>query len=70
MFDFSKEHILESVEGSLSRLKTDYLDTLLLHRPDTLVEPEEVAEAFMSLKKLEKYVILESLIKIQVRLNF
>ncbi|MCE2142154.1 aldo/keto reductase family oxidoreductase, partial [Streptococcus thermophilus] len=34
MFDFSKEHILESVEGSLSRLKTDYLDTLILHRPD------------------------------------
>jgi predicted oxidoreductase len=46
MFDFSKEHILESVEGSLKRLKTDYLDILLLHRPDTLVEPEEVAEAF------------------------
>ena len=46
MFDFSKEHILESVEGSLKRLKTDYLDVLLLHRPDALVEPEEVAEAF------------------------
>lgn len=45
-FDFSKEHILNSVEGSLKRLKTDYLDTLLLHRPDTLMEPEEVAEAF------------------------
>jgi predicted oxidoreductase len=45
-FDFSKEHILNSVEGSLKRLKTDYIDTLLLHRPDTLVEPEEVAEAF------------------------
>ena len=45
-FDFSKEHILEAVEGSLKRLKTDYLDTLLLHRPDALVEPEEVAEAF------------------------
>jgi predicted oxidoreductase len=46
MFDFSKEHILESVNGSLKRLKTDYLDILLLHRPDALVEPEEVAEAF------------------------
>jgi predicted oxidoreductase len=45
-FDFSKEHILNSVNGSLKRLKTDYLDVLLLHRPDTLMEPEEVAEAF------------------------
>lgn len=46
MFDFSKEHILQSVDGILKRLKTDYLDVLLLHRPDALVEPEEVAEAF------------------------
>lgn len=46
MFDFSKEHILESVDRILQRLKTDYLDVLLLHRPDTLMEPEEVAEAF------------------------
>ena len=46
MFDFSKEHILKSVDGILKRLKTDYLDVLLLHRPDALVEPEEVAEAF------------------------
>ncbi|MDR2903952.1 MAG: aldo/keto reductase, partial [Clostridiales bacterium] len=45
-FDFSKEHILASVDGILKRLKTDYLDILLLHRPDALVEPEEVAEAF------------------------
>jgi len=45
-FDFSKKHILNSVDGSLKRLKTDYLDILLLHRPDALVEPEEVAEAF------------------------
>jgi predicted oxidoreductase len=50
MFDFSKEHILESVDGILKRLKTDYLDILLLHRPDTLVEPEEVAEAFTLLE--------------------
>jgi predicted oxidoreductase len=46
MFDFSKEHILDSVDGILKRLNTEYLDVLLLHRPDALVEPEEVAEAF------------------------
>jgi predicted oxidoreductase len=45
-YDFSKDHILASVDGSLRRLKTDYLDALLLHRPDALMEPEEVAEAF------------------------
>ncbi len=45
-FDFSKEHILKNVDGSLAALNTEYLDILLLHRPDTLVEPEEVAEAF------------------------
>jgi predicted oxidoreductase len=45
-FDFSKEHILAAVDGSLQRLQTEYLDVLLLHRPDALVEPEEVAEAF------------------------
>ena len=45
-YDSSKEHILNSVDGSLKRLKTDYIDILLLHRPDTLMEPEEVAEAF------------------------
>lgn len=45
-YDFSKEHILSSVDESLKRLKTDYIDILLLHRPDTLMEPEEIAEAF------------------------
>ena len=45
-FDFSYEHIIASVEGSLRRLQTDYIDVLLLHRPDPLVEPEEVARAF------------------------
>jgi predicted oxidoreductase len=45
-FDFSKEHILTAAEQSLKRLRTDYIDVLLLHRPDILVEPEEVAEAF------------------------
>ena len=48
-FDWSKEDILSSVDGSLKRLRTDYLDTLLLHRPDLLFEPEQVAEAFESL---------------------
>lgn len=48
-FDFSKEHILTSVDGILKRLDTDYLDILLLHRPDTLIEPDEVAEAFNEL---------------------
>ncbi|WP_078548467.1 aldo/keto reductase [Litchfieldia alkalitelluris] len=54
MFDFSKEHILESVDGILKRLNTDYLDILLLHRPDALVEPEEVAEAFDKLESTGK----------------
>ncbi|MFK4966645.1 aldo/keto reductase family oxidoreductase [Lactococcus garvieae] len=53
-FDFSKEHIIQSVEGSLKRLQTDYLDTMLLHRLDTLMEPEEVAEAFYELEKSGK----------------
>jgi len=50
MYDFSKSHILASVDGILSRLRTDYLDVLLLHRPDALVEPEEVTEALDILK--------------------
>ncbi|WP_282945567.1 aldo/keto reductase [Cellulomonas endometrii] len=45
-FDFSYEHIIESVNGSLAALRTDYVDILLLHRPDALVEPDEVARAF------------------------
>lgn len=45
-FDYSYEHLIESVEGSLKALQTDYIDILLLHRPDALVEPEEVARAF------------------------
>ena len=53
-YDFSKSHILEAVDGSLRRLKTDYLDVLLLHRPDALVEPEEVAEAFDTLQAAGK----------------
>lgn len=54
MYDFSKEHIINSVDGILKRLHTDYLDGLLLHRPDALVEPEEVAEAFDKLEKSGK----------------
>lgn len=54
MYDFSKEHILSSVEGILKRLNTDHLDSLLLHRPDALMEPEEVAEAFDLLEKQGK----------------
>ncbi|MFJ3384877.1 MULTISPECIES: aldo/keto reductase family oxidoreductase [unclassified Curtobacterium] len=45
-FDFSYDHIMSSVEESLTALRTDYIDVLLLHRPDALVEPEEVAKAF------------------------
>ncbi|MFT4294210.1 MAG: aldo/keto reductase [Micropruina sp.] len=53
-FDFSAEHILTTVDESLAALRTDYLDVLLLHRPDTLVEPEEVAEAFSALEQSGK----------------
>lgn len=49
-FDFSYEHITASVDGSLQRLGTEYIDILLLHRPDALMEPEEVAQAFSELK--------------------
>ncbi|MBO0981306.1 aldo/keto reductase family oxidoreductase [Microbacterium sp. SD291] len=50
MFDFSYEHILAQVEGSLRALRTDRIDVLLLHRPDALVEPDEVARAFDELE--------------------
>jgi predicted oxidoreductase len=53
-FDFSKDHILASVDESLKALRTDYLDTLLLHRPDTLVEPDDVAAAFDALHSAGK----------------
>lgn len=51
MYDFSKDYIINSVDGILKRLNTEYLDILLLHRPDTLMEPEEVNEAFEKLYK-------------------
>lgn len=54
MYDFSKEHILNSVDGILRRLHTDHLDLLLLHRPDALMEPEEVGEAFDQLEAAGK----------------
>ena len=54
MYDFSKEHIVKSVEGILSRLGVEYLDLLLLHRPDALMEPEEVGEAFTLLEEQGK----------------
>ncbi|CQR23908.1 oxidoreductase [Streptococcus varani] len=53
-FEFSKSHILESVDNILARLNTDYLDVLALHRPDALMESEEVAEAFRILKETGK----------------
>ncbi len=53
-YDASKEHIIEAVEGSLRRLGVEYLDTLLLHRPDALMEPEEVAGAVRALKDAGK----------------
>lgn len=53
-FDFSYEHIISSVDGSLKRLDTDYIDVLLLHRPDALMESEEVARAFDELKAKDK----------------
>ena len=53
-FDFSYEHIMESVEASLTRLHTDHLDSLLLHRPDVLMDVHEVSRAFDDLKRQGK----------------
>ena len=53
-YDLSKKHTIECAEGSLRRLGVDYLDVLLLHRPDALMEPEEVAEAFQLLSDQHK----------------
>ena len=54
-FDFSKEHILSSVDGILSRLHTDHLDSLLLHRPDVLMDVNEVQKHLMNSISLVKY---------------
>ena len=48
-YDFSREHIIAAVEASLTRLSVDYLDIVLLHRPDPLMEPDEVADGFATL---------------------
>ena len=53
-YDFSRGHLLESVEGSLRRLRTDRLDLLMLHRPDPLMQPDEVASAFDALHRSGK----------------
>lgn len=57
MYDLSKQYIIQSVDGILKRLNVEYLDILLLHRPDALVEPEEVASAFDEL--LDKGKVLK-----------
>ncbi|MBQ8858510.1 MAG: aldo/keto reductase [Clostridia bacterium] len=54
MYDFSREHILSSVDGSLKRLGVEKIDVLLLHRPDLLMDPDEVAAAFDELEKSGK----------------
>ncbi len=53
-YDFSKEHILASVDETLQRLQVDYLDVLVLHRPDVLMDPKEVADAFEELLRTGK----------------
>lgn len=53
-YDTTKEHILQSVENSLKNLNTDYIDTLLIHRPDVLMDPHEIAETVTLLKKSGK----------------
>ena len=53
-YDQSKQYIIDSVDQILKRLQTDYLDVLLIHRPDALVEPEEVAAAFDLLEQSGK----------------
>lgn len=53
-YDFSKQHLLEALDGELERLGTDYVDSVLLHRPDTLVDTEELAEAFNEMESSGK----------------
>lgn len=69
-YDSSKEHIITSVENSLKRLKTSYLDILLIHRPDTLMELEEISEAFKYLydKRLVRYFGVSNMNQFQVEL--
>lgn len=69
-FDWSRDNILASVDGILERLQVDYLDTLLLHRPDVLYDPEEVAEAFDALEKAGKvrWFGVSNLVPMQIEL--
>ncbi len=69
-FDWTKENILSSVDDSLRRLNIDYLDTLLLHRPDVLYDPEEVAEAFDILEESGKvrFFGVSNLVPMQIEL--
>lgn len=69
-FDWTKDNILSSVDGILERLDIEYLDTLLLHRPDVLYDPEEVAEAFDILEKAGKvkYFGVSNLVPMQIEL--
>ena len=69
-FDWTKENILSSVDDSLRRLNIDYLDTLLLHRPDVLYDPEEVAAAFDELEKSGKvrFFGVSNLVPMQIEL--
>ncbi len=69
-FDWTRDNILKSVDGILDRLKVDYLDTLLLHRPDVLFDPEEVAEAFDILEKAGKvrWFGVSNLVPMQIEL--
>lgn len=69
-FDWTKENILSSVEDSMRRLRTDYLDAVLLHRPDVIYEPEEVAEAFQILSDSGKvkYFGVSNLMPMQIEL--
>lgn len=69
-FDWSKENILSSVDDSLRRLNIEYLDTLLLHRPDVIYDPEEVAEAFDILEKEGKvrFFGVSNLVPMQIEL--
>ncbi|MFD1471606.1 aldo/keto reductase [Companilactobacillus mishanensis] len=53
-YDFSKDHLIDAVDGILERMQVDYLDSFLLHRPDPLMEPEEVAAAFDELQTAGK----------------
>ncbi|WP_125768200.1 aldo/keto reductase [Lapidilactobacillus wuchangensis] len=53
-YDFSKKHIIDGLNGSLERMGLDHVDFLLLHRPDALMEPDEIAEAFFELQKAGK----------------